>query len=64
MKEKFESAKEFVVNHKTDFICGGILLGCLAAIAVVQVSVKSQDEDDESVEPDDAGTDINDITEE
>lgn len=61
MKEKFESAKEFVKNHKTDFICGGIVLGCIATIALVQVTVNKESENDDSADVND--TDINENTE-
>lgn len=50
MKEKFGSAKEFVKNHKTDFICGGIVLGCIAAIALIQASAEMVSDDDDSAD--------------
>lgn len=57
MKEKFESAKEFVKNHKTDFICGGIVLGCIAAIAVVQACVETESDGDDSMAISDSSAD-------
>lgn len=61
MKEKFESAKEFVKNHKTDFICGGIVLGCIATIALIQATVETESDDDDSADVND--TNVNEITE-
>lgn len=61
MKEKFESAKEFVKNHKTDFICGGIVLGCIATIALIQATVEMESDDDDSTDVND--TNVNEITE-
>ncbi len=57
MKEKFESAKEFVKNHKTDFICGGIVLGCIAAIVVVQACVETESDGDDSMAISDSSAD-------
>lgn len=61
MKEKFESAKKFVKNHKTDFICGGIVLGCIATIALIQASAELVSDDDDSADVND--TNVNEITE-
>lgn len=64
MKEKFESAKEFVKNHKTDFICGGIVLGCIATIALIQATVEtSSDESDDDNSADVNDTNVNEVTE-
>lgn len=59
MKEKFESAKEFVKNHKTDFICGGIVLGCIAAIALIQASAEMVSDDDDSADVNDTNVNEN-----
>lgn len=57
MKEKFESAKKFVKDHKTDFICGGIVLGCIATIALIQASAEMVSDDDDSMAIGDSAAD-------
>lgn len=59
MKEKFESAKEFVKNHKTDFICGGIVLGCIVTIALIQASAEMVSDDDDSADVNDTNVNEN-----
>jgi hypothetical protein len=36
MKEQFEKAKKFVVDHKYEFTVGAIVVGAVTALAVVK----------------------------
>lgn len=50
MKEQFEKTKKFVVDHKYEFTVGAIVVGAVAALAVVK-SIGEPDELIDVTEP-------------
>ena len=41
MKEQFEKAKKFVVDHKYEFTVGAIVVGAVTALAIVKRTSES-----------------------